>query len=199
MPIIAGRASAAVGAGFSRVVTAAYAGPFGAYDSLASTTVGATAVSSITFSGIPTGYKHLQIRWTGLSDDTSASGVSHVRAILFFNADTTTTNYYNHFLIGDGANTSAGAENTAKFAGNATRNSMIAPCPNIVDILDYASTSINKTVRTLTGYNNNDATNNTARLVSGAWNNTAAITSIQLTLEAGNLKQFTKVSLYGVK
>jgi len=172
--------------------------PEGAYDALATVTVPATAVASITFAGIPNTYKHLQIRWNGLTDDTGSSGLGNVRCSLFFNADTTATNYYNHYLIGNGSAASAGAENSAKFAGNAVRNSMIAPGTNIVDILDYAATTKNKTVRTLTGFENND-TNGGIRLVSGSWTNTSAINSIQLTPESGNLKQYTTVSLYGVR
>jgi hypothetical protein len=38
-----------------------YDGPFGAYDSLATVTLSADA-ASVTFAGIPSGYKHLQIR-----------------------------------------------------------------------------------------------------------------------------------------
>jgi len=175
--------------------------PAGAYDSLATVTVGATAVASVTFAGIPTGYKHLQIRWIGLTNDTAGSGLGNVRCSLFFNGDTTATNYYNHDLKGNGTSASAGAENSAKFAGNAVRNSMIGPGANIVDILDYAFTTKNKTIRTLTGFQNNDAnvSNEGIRLVSGSWTNTSAITSIQLVPESGNFKLYTSVALYGVK
>jgi hypothetical protein len=158
----------------------------------------ASSTASITFSNIPNTYKHLQIRWIGLTDDTGSSGLGNVRCSLFFNTDTTATNYYNHFLIGNGSAASAGSENSAKFAGNAVRNSMIAPGVNIVDILDYASTTKNKTVRTLTGFENND-TNGNVRFVSGSWTNTSPINSIQLTPESGNLKQYSRFSLYGIK
>jgi hypothetical protein len=198
MPIIAGRASAAYGAGFAAITAPPYLGPFGAYDALASTTVGSTAVSGITFAGIPTGYKHLQIRWVGFTND---AGTGNIRASIFFNGDTTATNYYNHFLSGDGSNASAGSENAAKFGGNAVRNSAIAGGVNIVDILDYASTTKKTTVRTLTGFNNNDAniSNEGVRLVSGLWNNTDAVTSLQFVPELGSFKIYTTIALYGVK
>ena len=103
MPIIAGRASAAYGAGFAAITTS-YLGPFGAYDSLASATVGATAVPSITFAGIPTGYKHLQIRV--INKDSQASGSHSSR--MQFNGDTG-SNYTYHALVGDGSSATGGA------------------------------------------------------------------------------------------
>jgi hypothetical protein len=173
----------------------------GAYDALATVIVPSGGLSSITFGGIPSGYKHLQLRWIGFTDDTAGSGLGNVRCSLFFNGDTTTTNYYNHDLKGNGTSPSSAAENTAKFAGNAVRNSMVGPGANIVNMLDYSSITKNKIVRTLTGFQNNDSndSNEGIRLVSGSWNNTSAINSIQLVPESGNFKLYTSVALYGVK
>jgi len=70
--------------------------PAGAYDALATVTVGSTAVSDITFTGIPTGYKHLQIRGILLS----SSGQNNLS--LRCNSDTA-ANYSSHQLQGDGA------------------------------------------------------------------------------------------------
>ena len=179
-----------------------FSGPTGAMDALATITVPSGGASSIVFSAIPqTGYKHLQIRGIAFTDDTGNSGLGNIRLSAFFNGDTTATNYYNHDLKGDGTSASAGSENAAKFAGNGVRNSMIAPGANIVDILDYTSINKNKVVRTLTGFQNNDTnvSNQGIRLVSGLWNNTSAISSIQLVPELGNFKQYTQFSLYGVK
>jgi len=201
MPIIAGRASAAYGSGFGAVTTVPYAGPFGAYDGLGTVTVGASPVASVSFSGIPTGYEHLQIRWMGLNNDTASTGVGNVRCSLYFNGDDTATNYYNHFFIGPGGTPTSGNENSAKFAGNATRNSHLGPGVNIVDILDYNSTNKTKTVRTLTGYHHNDtsSSNQSFRIVSGLWNNISPISSIQIVPESGSFKQYSSFALYGVK
>ena len=62
MPIIATRASAAYGAGFAAITAVPYLGPFGAYDALASVSVPSGGLASVTFAGIPTDYKHLEIR-----------------------------------------------------------------------------------------------------------------------------------------
>lgn len=157
--------------------------------------------ATITFSGIPQNYKHLQIRMIGLTDDTANSGIGLVRLSGFFNGDTTQTNYYNHNLRGDGQSAAAGAENAAKFIGSAVRNSMIGPAASVTDILDYANVYKFKTIRCLTGYQNNDADGAAQgiRLVSGLWSNTAAITSIQFVPESGNFKANTRIALYGIK
>ena len=153
--------------------------------------------SSITFNSIPSTYTHLQIRGIAFTDDTVNSGLGNIRLSAFFNSDTTTSNYYNHGLSGDGTAT-AYSDTNAKFAGNGVRNSMIAPGSNVIDILDYASTSKYKTVRTLSGVQNNDAYQ-LIRLISGLWMNTAAISSIQLVPESGSFKQYSSFALYGVK
>lgn len=175
--------------------------PEGGYDALATVTVGSTAVSSISFDGVPSGYKHLELRWIGLTNDTANSGLGNVRCSLYFNGDVVATNYYNHFLNGDGTNASVGSENTAKFAGNATRNSQLGPGVNIATILNYGVSTRNKVTRTLTGFQNNDTTggNQGIRFVSGLWSNTSPITSIQLVPESGSFKQYTSVALYGVR
>jgi hypothetical protein len=171
------------------------------YESIAIFTVGAGGSSSITFSSIAGTYSHLQIRWLGLNTDTADSGIGNVRTSGFFNSDTTQTNYYSHELRGNGALASAGAENSSKSMGNSTRNSMIAGAANIVDILDYSNTNKYKTVRTLSGLNNNDSNDaaQSIRLISGVWKNTAAITNIQLVPESGTFKQYSHFALYGIK
>lgn len=169
---------------------------------IATTTLG-SAQSSFTFSSIPQDYTHLQIRFSTQSSDTAASGFGNNRLNGYFNADETATNYYNHALVGNGANpVTSEPENTAKWAGNATRNSSAGWGTNIIDILDYTNTNKFKTTRCLTGFSNNDNTTGTgsARLVSGLWRNTAAITSIKIVPEAAvNFKQYSIFSLYGVK
>jgi len=73
--------------------------PSGAYDSIATTTVGAGGTSSITFNSIPSTYTHLQIRaFTG----TSTIYVSNA-GYVSFNGDTTTSNYNDHAIYGSGA------------------------------------------------------------------------------------------------
>lgn len=176
--------------------------PEGAYDSLATVTVGATAVSSIEFAGIPAGYKHLQIR---AIYRTNAAFAGTLDMWMRFNSDTG-SNYSRHVLQGNGAAAAAGANITQTRIpfGNAipgalsTANTFGAA---IIDILDYTSTNKAKTVRGL--YGANDNTTNTeyrAQLNSGLWYATpTAITSITLLSELNDLVQYSSFALYGIK
>ena len=64
-------------------------------ETIASTLVGAGGSSSITFSSIPQGYKHLQIR--AITRDTFAGGNGNNMGI-YVNADTG-SNYAVHYML----------------------------------------------------------------------------------------------------
>jgi hypothetical protein len=202
MPIIAGRASAAYGAGFAATIPVApYAGPFGAYDALAITTVPSGGVSLVTFAGIPTGYKHLQIRSIG-QDDRATYGISELA--WQFNDDTG-SNYSFHGLYGNGSSVvSEPSASTAFIRCNGVLGSTTGGTFGafVIDILDYADTSKNTTTRTLCGVDFNGeiaSFGGRAALWSGAWYNTSAVNSIDLYSTNGNLQQHTTFALYGVK
>ena len=173
------------------------------YESIATVTVGAGGSSNISFSSIPSTYKHLQIR--GLVKSTqSATGNTYDNLTMQLNGDTG-SNYTRHALIGNGASASVYgiASTTFAQAGFVVRSDSAAAnmfSVTIIDILDYSSTSKYKTTRGLVG-NDLDTTNqNAVALVSSVWQNTAAVTSIVL----GNdnsyaFAQYTQVGLYGIK
>lgn len=202
MPIIAGRASAAVGAGFSRVVAAAYAGPFGAYDSLATVTLSA-ATATVTFAGIPAGYKHLQVRYLVKSARTN---VPLDELNLSFNGDSSSI-YAQHALFGDGASATSNyltSQNNIElgsgFIGDAYSGSQFGV--GVVDILDYSSSSKTKVVRMIGGVDMNGTLGGFAGRVglgSGLWNNTSSVTSLTFYAEIGNIIEHSQFALYGVK
>jgi hypothetical protein len=67
-----------------------------------------------------------------------------------------------------------------------------------IDVLDYTSTSKNKTIRGLYGVDpNNGGTNWRITLTSGFLRNTSAITSITFNLD--NLASGSSIALYGIK
>jgi hypothetical protein len=175
-------------------------GLVGCYDALASVTLTDTSASVI-FAGVPQGYEDLEIIFTAYDTDTDGSGLGNIRVSGFFNSDTTATNYYNHFMLGEGNATASGSENSAKFFGNAVRTSQTSPGVNVISILDYASSTKNTVVRTLTGFNDNstNVSHQGIRLISGLWNNTAPVTSITLVPELGSFKANSKFTLFGVK
>jgi hypothetical protein len=173
----------------------------GSYDSIATQTVGAGGAASVTFSSIPSTYKHLQIR--GIMRD-SAADTAVQNVVMSFNSDTTYTNYHSHFLTGDGSSASSGDIQVSGFYAGAAltiSNNAIANTygATIIDILDYANTSKNKTVRLLTGVDVNGA-GGQARLESSVWLNTAAITSCTINVRSsGNLMQYSSFALYGIR
>jgi hypothetical protein len=170
--------------------------PAGAYDSLANVTLSA-ANASIVFAGIPAGYKHLQLRMLVRSASTGGS------MRLNFNGDGAGTNYSRHVLNGDGSSaTSSGAfgDSVTAAIGDAPTSSFAANIfgAYVIDILDYASITKNKTIRSLSG---NDANGSgQIQLRSSGWYSTSAVTSINIYEGAGsNLAINSSFALYGVK
>jgi hypothetical protein len=179
----------------SSITTPAAFAPDSGYDSLATVSLSTTA-SSITFTGIPSGYKHLQIRGMALSNLAE----SNMR--LRFNSDSG-SNYARHNLGGNGAGGGGGTFSTATanesyaFIGLSPNSTQPGVC--VVDILDYQSTSKNKTVRSLYGDDKNGGTGYII-LGSGLWINTGAITSIELSYTStSTFSQYSQFALYGVK
>jgi hypothetical protein len=170
----------------------------GTYDSIATVTVGAGGSSSISFSSIPSTYKHLQIRAIVRTNRTSTGDGIDLR----FNGDSS-TNYSLHELYGSGASAGsygAGSQSSASFyaiaGGNANANVFGV---SIIDILDYASTTKNKTLRNLNGFENND-TNGQMTMNSAAWFSTSPINTITISPDNGpNFVTYSSFALYGIK
>jgi hypothetical protein len=171
------------------------------YESIATVNVGSGGSSSISFSSIPSTYKHLQIRYTARSTVANVNdGYTSVR----FNGDSTNGNYYfYHILQSDGASLFSGGGGTNAIiytgvtAGNSAATNVFGS--GVIDILDYTSTSKNKVTRTLSGMDNNGA--GKISLASGFWFNTAAVTSITLGANAfgNNFMEFSSFALYGIR
>jgi hypothetical protein len=173
---------------------AAYPTPVtSSFESIATATGGAATIS---FTSIPSTYKHLQIRVLA-QDNTSTLG----NLVLQFNTDTG-TNYTRHYLTADGSTVSA-AGSTAQsniIAGQIYGNSPASSIYGMAiwDIQDYADTSKYKTVRVIGGYDANGTGN--IRIASGLWLSTAAITSIELKQNSGSaFSSGSTFALYGIK
>jgi hypothetical protein len=170
--------------------------PERAYYSLATVTLSASA-SSITFAGIPAGYKHLQIR--GIAKYLNTAGGS---LRMQFNSDTG-SNYSYHYLSGDGSSASAGAGTSSTFIlPNIGQQDTTQYSTSVIDILDYSNTNKYKTSRILSGLDKNGS--GSIQLSSGLWLSTSAITSITLTPQSNTsptnqFEQYSSFALYGVK
>jgi hypothetical protein len=159
------------------------------YESIA-TVNGDGSSASLTFSSIPSTYKHLQIRAIG----RNSSG--YIR----FNADTG-ANYARHWLRGTGAAVTAvgGASQNEMYGFDFTDNGDTANVygVGIIDIHDYASTTKNKTLRSFSGKDLNGSGN--VYLYSGVWLSTSAITSITIYSPAAAPTTASTFALYGIK
>ena len=170
-----------------------------AYESIATTTVGAGGSSTISFTSIPSTYTHLQLRCL-TKNNTAGSGDTGYQ--IAFNSDTTYTNYRTHYLTGDGSTASSGGAQVAGLyavigvAPRAGSTSIFGA--GITDILDYANTNKNTTTRSLDGDDFNGS--GTIYLRSALWNNTAAVNRIDITLYGGaSFTQYSSFALYGIK
>ena len=172
------------------------------YESIATTTVGAGGTSTITFSSIPSTFKHLQVRL--LARGTNAS--NSVDVFIKYNGSTSTY-YRGHQLYGEGttayasADSATGSGYAAYIQGSANTASAFGAA--VIDILDYANTNKNKTVRWLQGYDTNGTVagyGGFVDLISGSWMNTAAINSITLEVDGSrSYTQYSQFTLYGVR
>ena len=172
--------------------------PSGAYDSIATTTVGVLGSASVTFSSIPATYTHLQIRAIGRSNRVATGEFIK----LTMNSDTG-SNYADHSLnaggggvaFGDAA-TSAAFIRVNRFAGSTANANVFGVF--VLDLLDYANTSKYKTIRELGGCDNNG--DGDIFYNSGLWQSTSAVNSLTFTVGGGTLfSQYTQFALYGIK
>jgi hypothetical protein len=170
----------------------------GAYESIA-TAVGTGSSATITFSSIPSTYKHLQLRVLGRSLE---AGAGKSNAILRINNDSTTANYITHYLSGNGSSASAGSiTGTAGLRFNDTLSRGGQPAnvmaTQIIDIQDYTAT-MNRTVRMFQGMDAND-TSGIVHLYSGLYINTTAVNRLDFICPDGNFTTSSVFSLYGIK
>jgi hypothetical protein len=164
----------------------------GDYEQIAGTViVGAAGQAAITFTGIPSTYKHLQIR--GM-----IRGNGEVRYQL--NGDTT-ANYSFHVVAGNNATIASGGSSNANYSRFLVYQGLTATANSfgvfVMDILDYANTNKLKTTRVL--YGQDDNSNGETGLASGAWFNTNAVTSVSIFGAAGNMLQYSHCAIYGIK
>ena len=171
------------------------------FESIATAT-GTGSSGTITFSSIPSTYKHLQIRVFAKTTTNAYYDNLGLRC----NGSSTASDYnYSHYLQGDGATVTSGAFTSVTYGypglvtgsgtGTTSTNGAI-----IIDILDYANTSKNKTIRSFSGLNTNTSSFESIILSSCVYYSTSAISSLSLIATSGdNFTTTTTVALYGIK
>ena len=159
------------------------------YESIATVSITSGTQSTITFSSIPSTYKHLQLRGVVMTNGAT-------NPTWQVNGDTTGANYRGHHLWGTGSVAAANDQSgTVYFNYNPSSS---YPSAFVMDWLDYANTSKNKTMRTLAGSDTNGGTVEVA-LWSGLWMSTAAINEIKLLGSGADFRDGTHIALYGIK
>jgi hypothetical protein len=162
------------------------------YESIATFT-GNGSAQTATFNSIPGTYKSLQIRFMSI-----APSGQYPNPTIRYNNDTG-TNYKYHWLDGYGS-IAAGANttNTAWPLIGSGNLSMYPTYPTVavIDIIDYASTTKNKTSRSITGIDING--NGLITLQSMLYTSTTAITRIDIQSSVA-YPTTTTIALYGIK
>ena len=148
-----------------------------------------SGVGTVTFSSIPSTYKSLQIRFNLITSSNLDYGLQ-------FNGDTG-TNYAIHGLWGNGNTAQVVSGTSLTYIELNVHGTISTVYPNvgILDVIDYANANKNKTIKLLTGVNNNTSAG-TMEIDSGVWLSTAAVTSLTFSTLGGTYTG--TISLYGV-
>jgi hypothetical protein len=167
------------------------------FQSIASYTL-SSSQSTVTFSSIPSTYKHLQIRY--LARDTTST-VDANSVLVRFNGDSA-SNYNRHYFYSDGTTLTAGyvaqtnIDGGVLVGGGLAANSFGA---GVIEILDANDTNKFTTIRTISNCESNYGGNkNYVMLQSGLWRDVSAINSITVTTNGTAFAQYSQIALYGI-
>lgn len=159
------------------------------FESIATVTVGSGGTSSISFSSIPSTYKHLQIRAI-YETVTNADNMG-----LTLNGSTAPSR--THYLFGNGSSVTSGSTTTNLITIQAGLSTTVY-YGMVIDILDYTNTNKNKTLRVLGGGDFNGA--GVVFLDSALYSTTSAVSSLSLqTAGSQTIAQYSQFALYGIK
>ena len=155
------------------------------YTPIATTTLGSSA-ATITLNSIPSTYTDLVMVFRG-NNDAGANRAGYIR----FNSDSG-TNYSYTLVQGDGSSAGSGRDSNIaqSFFANVLGDNTMA----IVQVMNYANTTTNKTF-----LSRGSSASTVAQAIVGLWRSTSAINTITLSLNASNYASGTTVTLYGVK
>jgi hypothetical protein len=175
-----------------------------AYESIATVTVGSGGQTAIEFTSIPSTFKHLQVRAIVRDNRVPPSGNYNNMHLQVGNGSIDTgSNYTYHTLRGnrstasaDGAGSQVKTDYTVIPSSTAGANTFGA---QIWDFLDYANTNKYKTIRVLSGADDNGSTG-FIEFTSTVWQSNNAITNLKFSLSSTpSFVQYTQYALYGVK
>lgn len=162
------------------------------FELIASNTV-STAVSSITFSSIPSTYTDLVIKMSARKANNDYD------IELKFNGNS--TGYSGVYLESNGTAASSGIYSslTQAWSGNASTNNQSASTFGNSEIYIPNYLSSNNKSFSVDAVNENNGTTAYANLLGWLWSNTSAITSIELNANGSTFVSNSTFYLYGVK
>ena len=169
------------------------------YDKIATQTVSGSSTNVITFSSIAASWTDLRLAIV-FASTTNGQGQISMR----YNSDSG-TNYSRTHLTGNGsaASTQSVSNQSGIDIGNCvTTGSIITPPQFVsVDIFSYTGSTYKTSLMTAVNDTNNDPTYGRGGPLEqvALWRNTAAITSISLTLSTSNYSAGSIFTLYGIK
>jgi hypothetical protein len=173
----------------------------GSYESIATTSVGGSGATTVTFSSIPATYTHLQLRWIGRQAQANTALGVYIR----INGNTG-SNYSRHWLRGSGVTASSAASNSTDRIDIGGTSGANSPSNifgvGIIDILDYTNTNKYKTIRSFNGTNQNTTGDHNVFLASGVmFANLNAVTQIDVVADSSGagFVQYSHFALYGIK
>lgn len=159
---------------------------------LISSQVLASSAASVTFSSIPATYTDLVLRYSARNDAAS------IATNLLVSYNGSSSSFSSTLLYGDGAsaastrltnNTNAAISVSASATTNTFANGeFYVPNYSSANYKSYSSNSVSE----------NNATTAYVWISAGLWSNTAAITSMTLSLSGSNFVQYSSFYLYGI-
>jgi hypothetical protein len=170
-----------------------------AFESIATAT-GTGSSNTITFSSIPSTFTHLQVR--AITRGTGANGWENFSVRV--SGGSFVNEYASHLLRGTGASVSAVSYTTQSTlqslrttdAGSAAGIMGVL----IMDVHDYASTTKNKTIQIVHGFDDANVSGvQNVELRSGVRLNTAAVNTVEFQISSGSWATTTQFALYGIR
>jgi hypothetical protein len=164
------------------------------YVLISSSTVGSGGAATITFSSIPSTYTDLLLN-TSLRSTTTGNANDRA-AIVTFNGSA--SNYLAVRLVAYNGNTVASDTSTGiDIYYTGTTGTANTFSNDSVYITNYASAN-NKSISVENASEQNSSTKNWLSLYAWRWADSAAISSITLTPDAGSFAQYSTAYLYGI-
>jgi hypothetical protein len=172
-------------------------GPILAFDSIE--TITTSGVTEVTFNNIPQTYKHLQLRYMVRTNFSTQDTVYLYK----FNNDGGNTNSSFYNLYGNGSVLQAGVQfsSYSAFAGYCPGSTALANVygVGIVDILDYASRKKLKTIKAVSGWEDNSSgANNLISALPIDRPGLEPVTTLSVAFN-GTIQSGSHFALYGIK